>query len=125
MTLQATSNRAAPATPVTYTAAQRAWIAIGIGLFALVVLMLSQHVMAGSGGTALDPVWQMLVEFVEGTLGRIITLLIIVAGIAAGILTQSLGAFAVGVGAGIGLAFTPQIVQALVSATVVLPGLGV
>jgi len=103
-----------------------------LGMFALLGVLLALFVIpdqafagsATSTGTAaaLDPVWQMLVDFTNGTLGRIITLLIIVVGIGAGILTQSLGAFAVGIGAGIGLSFAEEIINALFGAA--LPVIG-
>ncbi|MBZ9574499.1 TraA family conjugative transfer protein [Modicisalibacter sp. MOD 31.J] len=103
-----------------------------LGMFALLGVLLALFVIpdqafagtaTGSGtAAALDPVWQMLVDFTNGTLGRIITLLIIVVGIGAAILTQSLGAFAVGIGAGIGLSFAEEIINALFGAALTAIG---
>lgn len=110
-------------TPVEFSTRQKAWLAVGAVLSFCVLLFAAEMAMAGTvtsggySGTALDSVWQMLTEFVEGPIGRIITLLIIVVGVAAGILTQSLGAFAVGVGAALGLSFAPEIINGLLGAT--------
>jgi len=109
--------------PAEYSSRQKVWLAVGAVLTFAVLFLATQAVLAGSvtsgsySGTALDGVWQMLTEFVEGPIGRIITLLIIVVGVAAGILTQSLGAFAVGVGAALGLSFAPEIINGLLGAT--------
>lgn len=116
-------NQAAP--PV-YTQSQRVWLAIGLVVFVTSLFVASQFAFAGTavgGSTGLDDVWTTLTDFVQGTLGRIITLLIIVVGVAAGILRQSLGAFAVGLGAGIGLYYAPDIVDQLFGATIMLPGM--
>lgn len=100
---------------------QRAWLVAGGITLGLFVGLMASLAFAGTGGEELQPIWQMLTDFIKGTLGRIITLLIIIVGITAGILTQSLGAFAVGLGAGIGLYFSPQIIESLFSATLMLP----
>lgn len=113
-------NRSAPAE---YSISQRAWLAVGAFVAFALLLMVAQSVWAGSvnsgsyNGTSLNDVWDLLRQFVEGPIGRIITLLIIVVGVAAGILTQSLGAFAVGVGAALGLSFAPKIINGLLGAT--------
>lgn len=119
MTLQAPLSSSARVADTTHS---RAWATLGLMVVMLGLLVIPQLAFAGSGGGELDPIWNMLVDFVEGSLGRIITLLIIIVGIGAGILTQSLGAFAIGLGAGIGLAFSPDIVHSLFGATLTLIG---
>lgn len=117
-----------PSAPAEYTKRQKAWMATGAALLFVGLFFAAQAALAittggggggGGGGTTFDPVWQILVDWTTGTLGRIITLLIILVGIVAGVLTQSLGAFAVGLGAGLGLYFAPTIITAVFSATVV------
>jgi len=73
---------------------------------------------AGVGGTSLTPVWTQIVGFTQGTLGRIITLLIVVGGIAAAVVRQSLWAFMIGLSAGIGLYNAPTVVQSLVGGVI-------
>lgn len=101
---------------------RRHWVAFSMLAVVLGLFAIPDIAFAGSGGGELDPIWEMLVDFVDGSLGRIITLLIIIVGIGAGILTQSLGAFAIGLGAGIGLAFSPEIVEGLFGATLTALG---
>lgn len=105
-----------------FTNSQKAWMAIGGAIAFMALMLIAETAMAGSvtgaGGSAVNDVWNKLVAFVQGPIGRIITLLIIVVGVAAGILTQSLGAFAVGLGAALGLSFAPQIVSGMLGATV-------
>jgi len=116
-----------PSAPAEYTPVQKAWIAMGATLLLMGLLIASQHALAVTGGgggggtttTTFDPVWDLLVGWTTGTLGRIITLLIILAGVAAGVLTQRLGVFAIGLGAGLGLYFAPDIIDSLFSATIV------
>jgi len=72
---------------------------------------------AAVGGTAeFGSIWTTLMAWTQGTLGRIITLLIIVAGIGAGIMQQSLWSFVIGIAAGLGLYNAPTIITALMPA---------
>jgi len=68
---------------------------------------------AGVGVTPLDTMWTTLMAWTQSSLGKIITLLIIVSGVAAGIMRQSLWAFVIGVGGGLGLYNSPTIINAL------------
>lgn len=71
----------------------------------------------GAGGAQIaDPLANMfsnLAYYTQTSVGKIITLLIIVAGLAAGIMRQSLWAFVLGVGGGLGLYNSPDIVVTL------------
>jgi len=84
---------------------------------AVMMVLVPEQAMAGTGGTYLAPVWTEIVNLTQGTLGRIITILIVIGGIAAAVVKQSLWAFIIGLSAGIGLYNTPTIVSALVTGT--------
>lgn len=71
---------------------------------------------AGSGD--FDSIWDTLVEWSQGTLGRVIALAFILVGLVRGIASQSIMAFAIGVGAGLGLYNAETIVDSLFGATI-------
>jgi len=88
-------------------------------LFGLMMLtMVPDMGNAGVGGAALTTVWTQVVDLTQGTLGRIITLLIVVGGIAAAVVRQSLWAFIIGLSAGIGLYNAPTIITSLVAGVI-------
>ncbi len=87
------------------------------------VLALPDTAVAGTGGAAFDPIWQWLSDNIQGTLGRIIAAAMILVGIVGGIARQSLMAFALGIGGGMGLYNSPPVIESLMSAT--LPVLSV
>lgn len=89
-------------------------------LMALTMLMLPALAMAGTGGAEFDEVWLKMTEWVEGTLGRVIAAGIVVVGIVAGIVRQSLMAFAIGIGGGMGLYNTPNVIEEIMTATLPL-----
>jgi len=72
---------------------------------------------AGTGGGAFDSVWTMLTDWTQGTLGRILAGTLIIVGIAAGILRQSLMGFVVGIAAGVGLYNAPDVINSIFTAT--------
>lgn len=79
--------------------------------------LLSDAAYAGGGGTEFDDVWTTIEDWTTGTLGRIIAGSMILVGIIAGIARQSLMAFAIGIAGGMGLNYTPTIIDALFTAT--------
>lgn len=87
--------------------------AFGVLAFGIVMMLTPDTVMAGVTATPVDTVWTQLVGWTQGSVGKIITLLIVVVGVAAGIIKQSLWAFVIGLGGGIGLYNTPNIVNTL------------
>lgn len=69
-----------------------------------------------TGAAVTDPLVDMFTSlsyYTQTSVGKIITLLIIVAGLAAGIMRQSLWSFVIGVGGGLGLYNAPTIVGTL------------
>lgn len=73
---------------------------------------------AGAGGDEFAEIFDTLTEWIEGVLGRILALVMVVAGIGMGIIRQSLAAFGIGIGSGLGLVNAPTIVDNIVTATV-------
>lgn len=82
----------------------------------LLVLM-SSTAHAGTGGEYFDDVWATIKDWTEGTLGRIIAGAMILVGIIGGVARQSLMAFAMGISGGMGLSYSPQIIEGIMSAT--------
>ena len=88
----------------------------GVALCALFVMLPDlSHASAGYGGP-LDSVYDTLREWTTGSIGKVITLAMILVGIVAGIARQSLLAFAIGIGGGLGLYNTPSVVEAVFTA---------
>lgn len=81
------------------------------------VLLVPDQAMAGTGGAEFDDVWDTLKDWTQGTLGRIIAGAMIIVGLIGGIARQSLMAFAMGTGGGIGLYNSPTVVESIMSAT--------
>ena len=79
--------------------------------------MISEPSFAGTGGAAFPDVWDTLKDWTQGTLGRIVAGAMVLVGIVGGIARQSLMAFALGIGGGMGLYNTPTVVESVMSAT--------
>lgn len=90
-------------------------VATSVPLF--LCLLMPIAALAGTGGTEFDDIWLTLTDWIEGTLGRIISAAIVVVGIVSGIVRQSLMAFAVGIGGGMGLYNTPGIIEGIMTTT--------
>lgn len=71
---------------------------------------------AGSTGPLAD-VYSSLTDWATGNVGKVIALGMILVGIVAGIANQSLMAFAVGIGGGLGLYNAPTIIDTVFNAT--------
>ena len=81
-------------------------------------LLLPEVALAGDGGSDvfLD-IWTDLSGWISGTLGKIIAGAMILVGIIGGIARQSLMAFAIGIGGGMGLFNAPTIIENIVTST--------
>jgi len=88
-----------------------------MGLVAVALVLAPDSVHAGTGGTAFDDVWTTLKDWTQGTLGRIVAGAMILVGVVGGIARQSLMAFAMGIGGGMGLYNSPTVVESIMSAT--------
>ncbi|MBQ8708399.1 MAG: TraA [Succinivibrionaceae bacterium] len=78
--------------------------------------MLCDASLAGDQGTEFDDVWNTLLGWAQGTLGKIIALSMMLVGIIAGVARQSIMAFAMGIAAGLGLFYAPGVINGVVSA---------
>jgi conjugal transfer pilus assembly protein TraA len=83
-----------------------------MALVASMLAVVPETAFAGSGGTELNSIWETIKGWTEGTLGRLVTLIFIIVGLIGGIAKQSLIAFAIGLGGGIGLYNAPEIFTA-------------
>jgi len=93
-------------------------LTLGAGVIALLGLVIASTVVqAGSGGSEFSDLWDLLKGWTQGTLGKVIVGAMIIVGIIGGIARQSIMAFAVGLGGGIGLYYAPDIVESIMSAT--------
>ena len=75
------------------------------------------HGEAISGSSEFEPVWNKLEYWIKGRLGHIIAGFMVLVGIVGGIRNGSLMAFAVGIGCGLGLHYSPDIIMGLMGAT--------
>lgn len=81
------------------------------------MLVFATSALAGTGGDTFDSVWITLTDWMQGTLGRILIGLMILTGIGAGVLRQSLMPFVTGVGGGVGLYAAPNVIESIMTAT--------
>ena len=88
---------------------------IGVGIAALALA--PEVAVAGTGGTEFQATYDMLISWMTGLLGRIIAIAFIIVGLIAGVARQSILSFAIGIAAGLGLFMAPDIIDAVVSAT--------
>ncbi len=83
---------------------------------AIMSVLSAPEVFAGTGGAEFAGVWTTLTGWMEGTLGKIAAGAMILVGIIGGVARQSIMAFAVGVGGGIGLYNTPAVIDIMMPA---------
>jgi len=89
-----------------------------IGVLALLLVAATAlPLWAASSSGPLSDVYTTLTDWSQGTVGKVIALGMILVGITAGIANQSLMAFAIGIGGGLGLYNAPTIIDTVFSAT--------
>lgn len=69
------------------------------------------------GGEEFNDVWDTLVKWTQGTLGRIIAIAMVLVGVVAGVVRSSIMGFVVGVAAGMGLYNAPTVIESIMGAT--------
>lgn len=84
---------------------------------AVTAVVAPELALAGTGGAEFEDLWTQLSGWMQGTLGKVIAGAMILVGIIGGVARQSLMAFAVGIGGGIGLYNASTIIDGVVSST--------
>ncbi|KRW83740.1 hypothetical protein AQ621_16965 (plasmid) [Marinobacter sp. P4B1] len=93
---------------------------VAAAVMVLLFMVMPDIAWAGDEGAEFDEIWELLEGWVQGTLGRIISLIMIIVGVVYGIRQQNIMAFVMGPAAGIGLYYSPSIIQGLVGAGIAL-----
>ena len=93
------------------------------------ILLACGNVLAGTGGaggvqgattsTEFDDLWNMLVGWSSGSLGKIISLAAVIIGIAAGLLRQSVSAAVIGISMAVIFQWGPSIIDSVITSTAV------
>lgn len=89
---------------------------LGFLLFITLLWVSSSH--AGTGGEEFKELYDQLMGWVQGTLGKVVAVSMILVGIIAGVARQSIMAFAIGIAAGLGLYYAPTVIDKTLSATI-------
>jgi conjugal transfer pilus assembly protein TraA len=84
---------------------------------ATVATVAAVDVMAGTSASIFQGVLDLVTEWMTGQLGAIVASVFVLVGIVSGIARQSIMAFAIGIGGGVGLFYSPAIITGIVSAT--------
>lgn len=93
----------------------RVYTAIALAATALVVAPDGAY--AGTTGTEFDSIYTTVTGWVEGTLGRLISVVAVVAGLAMGVMRGAVIPFLIGIGVALGLNSAPTIINGIVTAT--------
>ncbi len=83
------------------------------GLPVATLAVISGGAVAGTGGTEFDTMYQMVVGWTEGTLGKLLAVSAFLIGMGMGIVKQSILAVVLGVGFALTLAYAPAIIDAI------------
>lgn len=87
-----------------------------IAIAAALALLGVKMAIAGTGGTEFTEIYTMLQGWTQGFLGKAIALGCFLTGMAIGIVRQSLMSIALGVGGGMAVYYTPNIIDSIVTA---------
>ena len=91
---------------------------VKVFLLALPLLFaLAPDAIAGQGGAEFQSLWDKLVEWSQGMLGRILAMIFIIVGLAGGVLRGSIFGFVTGIASAVGLYLASGIISSIVSAT--------
>ena len=105
-------------TPDWTTAERRAELVAPLMAIAiLAILVVPTMAYAGTGGTEFDDVWDELEGWAEGALGRVISVGLLIVGLAAGIVRQSIMAAVPAAGSGLALSVGPGVLDTMFTAT--------
>ena len=97
-----------------------AWVLTGLAVVFAAIFLLAPdtaHAASKGGGSEFQDIWDKLVIWSGGYLGKIIALTMILIGIFYGLARQSIMSFALGIGTAMGLVYAPGVVDNIFSAT--------
>ncbi len=78
-------------------------------------LMNGKNAMAGTTGSEFQNIYNMVVAWTSGYLGKTIALGAFLAGMGVGIVRQSMMAVVTGIGAGLAVAYMPEVINGIVT----------
>lgn len=78
--------------------------------------LMAKRAMAGTTGAEFQNIYNMVVEWTSGYLGKTIALGAFLAGMGIGIVRQSMMAVVSGIGAGLAVAYMPEVMNGIVTA---------
>jgi len=84
----------------------------------LMGLLYGSRVFAGTGGTEFQQIYTTLTDWTTGYLGKSLAAGLFLTGLAMGIVRQSLIAIVMGIGGAMAVNYTPQILDAIVTALI-------
>ena len=85
-------------------------------LAVFLTFLMAKRAMAGTTGSEFQSIYNMIVDWTSGYLGKTIALGAFLAGMGIGIVRQSLMSVVSGIGAGLAVAYMPQIMNNIVTA---------
>lgn len=85
----------------------------------ILLFMVAGMACAGTGGSEFESVYDTLVEWTQGTLGRIISITTVLVGLVAGVVRQSIMAAVIGIASGMALYNANTVIEAIMTASVV------
>ncbi|EHA1082425.1 conjugal transfer protein TraA [Photobacterium damselae] len=86
----------------------------------IIVLSLLNEAFAASsaaGKDEFDDILKRVTAWATGSMGKSIAIAFVLCGIVGGIVSQKVGAFVIGIGAALGLSYTPSLVGSIFTAT--------
>lgn len=89
---------------------------LAVVLAVLLTFIMTRRAMAGTTGAEFQNIYTMVVDWTSGYLGKTIALGAFLAGMGIGIVRQSLMAVVSGIGAGLAVAYMPEIMNGIVTA---------
>ena len=84
-------------------------------LAVFLTLMIGKNAMAGTTGSEFQNIYNMVVAWTSGYLGKTIALGAFLAGMGVGIVRQSMMAVVTGIGAGLAVAYMPEVINGIVT----------
>lgn len=92
--------------------------AIMTALTIALALAIPALVIAGAGGTEFNTIYGVLSGWMTGTLGKIITVALIITGVAMGVVRQTVIAAVPGIAAGLVMAYAPGVIDNILTAII-------